>query len=683
MYIKGVGPHRAGVLAEIGIESVSDLLRYYPRRYLDRTSFSKINTLRVGEETGVVGRVESFGIKRTRRRTYFQLNIRDDTGYLQCIWFNAISWISDKFQPGNLVAVFGKVGFFEGLQITHPDFDILDDGEDPVNTGKILAQYSGSTALKKVGLESRAFRRIIRTVFKRLDHEIPDTFTPEFLNRLGLVDLDSATRNIHQPESQPRLNQAIHRLKFDEHFYFQLLMALRRQYIEETPGRQFPEQGPYVKGIYDQLPFSLTAAQIRVMREIRKDLSRPRQMNRLLQGDVGSGKTVVAMLTAALVIGHGAQTAVLVPTEILAEQHYAGMKKYCDLVDIRTAILKGGMKEKERTQLLGDLRTGAIQLIVGTHALLQEDVEFHDLGLIIVDEQHRFGVRQRKTLISKGNTPDLLAMTATPIPRTLAITYHGDMDVSVIDELPGNRQPVTTRVVKPEQLPKVTEFARKELTRGRQVFVIFPLIDDSENLDLKAAESGYQQMQKEFGDFSVGFIHGRMKPEQREEVMQAFSRNDIHLLVSTTVVEVGIDIPNATVMIVENAERFGLAQLHQLRGRIGRGTHKSWCILIQRKRTEESDRRLKIMARTANGFEIFDEDLKIRGPGEFFGTQQHGFARSRLVDLINDTAIIRLARKSAFDLIADDPHLRKSRNKGIRTHFIRYYKDLLEFINID
>ncbi|NOZ07916.1 MAG: ATP-dependent DNA helicase RecG [FCB group bacterium] len=683
MYLRGVGPQRAKILAAIGIETLEDLLYYYPRRYLDRTGIKAIRDLRVGDEAVVIGRVEKTATIPTRRKVIFTLTLSDDTGRLTCQWFHGISWISDKFTIGDTVAVFGKVDFYNGLKLTHPDFDILEPGEDPVNTGKILAQYPSTAELKAVGLTGSGFRKIIATALERLDEPVPDHFPPLFLQHYGLMPLDTALRVIHQPRTLEDLQPATFRLKFDEHFFIQLLMALRRKARQDDQGRVFLKKGPFVKRMYEKLPFQLTKAQINVLREIHADLKSAHQMNRLLQGDVGSGKTVVAMLTAATVIGNGAQVAVMAPTEILADQHYRSFREYCELVGIRSALLKGGMKTTDRANVLEPLATGELQLVVGTHALIQEDVKFKDLGLVIVDEQHRFGVLQRKELMQKGLNPELLAMTATPIPRTLAITYHGDLDISVIDELPAGRLPVKTTVVEPKRLEKVYSFMRSEMAAGRQCFVIYPIIEESEKLDLEAADLGYLFLKdKIFPEFKVGYIHGKMKPPERDRQMKAFESNELQLLVATTVVEVGIDIPNASVMVIENAERFGLSQLHQLRGRIGRGSYQSHCVLVQRKETEDARYRLEVMESTNDGFIISDRDLKLRGPGEFFGKKQHGYMKTRLANFIEDGPIIRTARQAAFTLVGNDPNLQNPEHQLLRQHFTEHYKTMLEFVKI-
>ena len=682
-YLKGVGPNRGNALKKYGIDNIGELLYHFPRRYLDRTNIKTIRELKLGDEAVIVGRVESFGLQRTRKRSFFKMLLTDSTGYLSCNWFHGISWISDKFQVGDNVAVFGKIEFYEGFNIIHPEFDILDGYEDPINTGRIISQYPSTTELKAVGLESRGFRKIISTAFELLEDVIQDFYPQEFKKEEGLYSLHKALKEVHNPENRASLKSAIYRLKYDEHFFLQLLMALKKQANDDCTGRVYSQRGKFEKDIFDGLNFMLTDSQINVLREIRTDLASEKPMNRLIQGDVGSGKTVVAVLAASIVISHGAQAAIMAPTEILAEQHYHSFLKSCKPAGIEIALLIGNMKKSEKDAIYEKLENGEIHLIVGTHALIQEGVNFKDLGMIIVDEQHRFGVEQRKALIDKGYSPEILALTATPIPRTLAFTIHGDMDISTIDELPKDRLPIITKVVEPARLDKVYDFMRREMDAGRQCFVIFPIIEESEKMDWKAAETGFKQLSNSaFRDYSVGYIHGKMKKEERDKQMSAMENNEIQCLVSTTVVEVGIDIPNATVMVIENAERFGLTQLHQLRGRIGRGTQQSYCVLMKQKYTPESDHRLKVMESTGNGFIISDEDLKLRGPGEFFGTRQHGYIKSKLANFIEDGPIIRQSRKRAFEMVKSDPKLQVEKHHKIRQQFKENYRHMLEFVNI-
>jgi len=697
-YVKGIGPVRAEALEEVGIRTVEDLLYYFPRRYLDRRNIALISDLKIGEQATVLARVAGQGIKGTRQRKYFQVTITDDSGTLACVWFRGIEWIQKRFRVGDRVAFHGKVEYYRHLQMVHPDFDLLEEEEDPLNTGKIVPLYPGTAGLKAKGLDSRRFRRVIHACWERLA-SVPDHFTPQVCRQFSLPDLTEALKQVHMPDDEEWIKRATHRLKFDEHFFLQLLMALRRRSLAALPGRKFPHLGPIVEQIYRSLPFKLTEAQVRVMREVRADFKSGRMMNRLLQGDVGSGKTVVALLAAAIVAGEQAQVAVMAPTEILAEQHFRAFQTLAAKVDLPLALLTGSTPKAERAAILDDLTAGRLMLVVGTHALFQESVAFRDLALIIVDEQHRFGVVQRGRLMEKGVYPHVLAMTATPIPRTLAITYHGDMDVSLLDEMPGNRGKVTTQVVETEQQDEIYGYMRSEMGQGRQCFVVYPVIgesvwsetpDRSETGDLsrrdpfgKAAKAGFIQLRdKVFPDFKVGYLHGRMKGPEKDAVMEAFQSREAQVLVSTTVIEVGIDVANATVMVVENAERFGLTQLHQLRGRIGRGPGGGRCFLVNRGGGEEAARRLGIMVRTSDGFEIADEDLKLRGPGELFGERQHGFAKLHMADLASDGPIIRAARQAAFDLVDEDPNMQKPENREIRRRLVHNYQHMLSHLGV-
>jgi len=682
-YLKGVGPQRGSALKKNGIENIGLLLHHFPRKYLDRTTIKSIRDTKIGEETVIIGKIESFGMKQTRKRRYFQILINDPTGYLTCVWFNSISWIVDKFKIGDNIAVFGKLEFHNGFQIIHPEFDILEDDDDFVNTGKILAQYPSTALLKSVGLESRGFRKIISTAFELLEGKINDYFNKDFRKKEGLYELNEALLQIHAPRDQHSLKSAIYRLKFDEHFFIQLLMALKKQANDERKGTKYYKRGKYEKEIFNRLNFILTNAQIKVLREIRTDLASEKPMNRLIQGDVGSGKTIVAVLASAIVISHKKQVAIMAPTELLAEQHYMSFQKLCEPVGINVQIITGNTKKGEKEKIYADLKNGKIQLIVGTHALIQVGVDYSALGMIIIDEQHRFGVEQRKALINKGYFPEVLALTATPIPRTMAFVIHGDMDLSVIDEVPKNRLPIITKVVTSEYMEKIYHFMKKEMDAGHQCFIIYPIIEESEKMDWKSADEGYKHISNHiFPDYSIGYIHGKMKKDERDKQMQKMAKNEINCLVSTTVVEVGIDIPNSTVMVIENAERFGLTQLHQLRGRIGRGSSQSYCILVKNGNNLESNNRLNIMASTSSGFKISDEDLKLRGPGDFFGTKQHGYIKSKIANFIDDSQIIRQAHTCAFDMVREDPKLRMNKNSKIRTQFIENYNQMLEFVNI-
>ena len=564
----------------------------------------------------------------------------------------------------------------------HPEYDKLNIDDDPLNTGSVIPLYPLTQELQKAGIENRFFRKIIRGMLKEINN-ISDFFPSEFLQKHKLVSRYEALHWIHFAEKEKDVKGAIYRLKFDEHFFLQFLMALKKESNCRVGTKPLDKTGPHVKLIYDQLNFELTDAQNRVLKEIRTDLGKPITMNRLLQGDVGSGKTIVAVLAAAIAIGNNVQIAVMAPTEILVRQHYESFKTFFETGRITCAILVGNTKESERKKVIDALKTGRIDLIVGTHALIQKDIEFKNLGLVIVDEQHRFGVVQRGDLVEKGLNPHFLAMTATPIPRTLAITYHGDMDLSIIDELPKHRKPVITKKIGPERVKNVYNFMKNEVSKGRQCMIVYPLVEETEKSDLAAAVEAYETLSRTaFTDVNVGLIHGRMKKEEKDNIMNEFSDNRIQILVSTTVIEVGIDVPNATVMLVEHADRFGLIQLHQLRGRVGRGSEKSYCIFVQRDITENSRKRLDILERTNDGFVISDEDLKLRGPGEFFGIKQSGFFKYKIADLVMDGPIIKSARKAAFDLVAKDPHLRNRSFIELRRHFLKKYQHMLDFVNI-
>ncbi|MDP6628689.1 MAG: ATP-dependent DNA helicase RecG, partial [Candidatus Marinimicrobia bacterium] len=611
--IKGVGPSRADALSAIGIHTVSDLLHYYPRKHLDRTTVTPISKLKKDLEATIIGKVEAADMRRGKRRQYFQAILSDGKGMITLTWFNGARYIKKAIKVGDRLAVSGKVEFFNGYQIVHPEYDKLKADEDPVNSGLVIPLYSIPAELKKTRLDSRGLRRLIKSISDSLK-EIPDHFSPDFLKANGLTHINSALRNIHFAESEDVLQAAIYRLKFDEHFFLQMLMALRKSSIQKTGTKALTKVGPQIKLISDSLNFELTNAQKKVIKEIKDDMARSFSMNRLLQGDVGSGKTIVSILAAAIAVANNVQVAVMAPTEILAHQHFESFKKHAETAHMTCAILVGGTPAKERRAILEGLKEGRIDIIIGTHALIQKDVAFKSLGLAIVDEQHRFGVLQRGDLTAKGLNPHLLAMTATPIPRTLAITYHGDMDLSIIDEMPKNRLPVVTKVVDEIRLKKVYEFMKTEVATGRQAMVVYPLVEETEKSDLAAAVEMHEHLsQKIFPNLNVGLIHGRMKKDEKDGVMDAYARNEIHILISTTVIEVGIDIPNATVMLVEHADRFGLTQLHQLRGRVGRGSEKSYCILVRRNFTDNSKKRLRIMESTTDGFVISDEDLKLRG----------------------------------------------------------------------
>ena len=583
---------------------------------------------------------------------------------------------------GLRLVIFGKVEWYNGFVITHPEFEILDEGENNVFSGGVIPIYPMTKEFASIGLEQRRLRKIIQTI---LDSKIsiPDFFSLQIIKQYQLISLNKALRLIHFSKNVDELKLAIRRLKFDEHFFLQLLVALKKHNIQTIGTEAMPDIGPYFKTISGSLDFELTKAQKKVIQEIHSDLKISRPMNRLIQGDVGCGKTIVAILVSSLAVGNNMQVAVMAPTEILARQHYLSFKNEFDKVNIPSSLLVGKMKKMERDPILKGLQKGKISIVIGTHALIQNDVKFKKLGLVIIDEQHRFGVNQRLRILEKGSNPHLMSMTATPIPRTLSITYHGDMDLSIIDELPANRIPVTTKIVDQSKMIKVYDFIRNKIKLGRQAIVVYPLVEESEKSDLAAAVQNHELLSNvQFPKINVGLIHGKMKPQEKEEIINKFNKNKIKILVSTTVVEVGLDVPNATIMIVEHAERFGLTQLHQLRGRVGRGTEKSYCILVKRNQSNVSRSRLEIMEKTNDGFLIADEDLKLRGPGEVFGIKQSGFFQYKIADVVKDVKIIREARELAFGLVKSDPTLNKKSNRHIKKIFRTKYSEYLENLKL-
>ena len=675
--LKGIGPAKFSALKEIGIETLFDLLNYFPRKYLDRTSISPIGNVMNHARVNLVGKVEAAGMVRGRRRSFFKAVISDKSGMMTLTWFNGANYISKSLKIGDRLAVSGKVEFYNGLQIIHPEYDKLNEDEDPLNSGIISPLYTIPASLKANKIDNLSLKKIIKTLISEIG-TIPDYFSSSFRKKYNLILIDEALRQIHFPNSTNALNNAIYRLKFGEHFFFQLMMLSRKSFLNRLPSRALNKTGVQTKLIYNAIDFELTKAQKRVLKEIKEDISKSYAMNRLMQGDVGSGKTIIAILASAISVSNKVQVAIMAPTEILANQHYRSFKKYTDSAQISCALLVGGMPAKERNKILSGLKNHKIDIVIGTHALIQKDIEFNSLGLVVVDEQHRFGVNQRNLLIQKGINPHLLSMTATPIPRTLAITYHGDMDLSVIDEIPKNRIPVVTKMVDEKRLNKVYSFIIDEVKAGKQCMIVHPLIEESEKSDLLAAIDMYDTLSTTvFKELNVGLLHGRQDKLQKEKIMHDFSENKINILLSTTVIEVGIDVPNATVMLIENAERFGLTQLHQLRGRVGRGSKKSYCILVQRKITEQSKKRLEIMESTNDGFKISDEDLKMRGPGEFFGIKQSGFFNFKIADLLLDGDMVKDARTAAEKILNNNLDALRHSHQNIYNELLRLYKDRL------
>ena len=681
-YLKGIGPKRGAALESIGIQYAGDLLYYYPRRYIDRRTITSISELKKDDLVTIVGEVVSMGVERGRKRR-FKLIVEDGTGYISCVWFNGIKYVQNKFKEDQSIAIYGKVGIFGNqFTIVHPEFDLLGKGQNPLKTGAIIPIYPSTEELNKVKLDSNGMMKILKNFIYSLSKQLHDHLPKEVIAKEKLMELSEALRQIHFSDDEKLLEQAIYRIKYDELFFYQLLLAVRKQSAKTGRiGIQFTRTGQLFKSLFESLPFELTNSQKSVLKEIRKDMAKREPMQRLLQGDVGSGKTVVALLAASIPIGSGYQSAIMAPTEILSEQHYKNAVKLFKNMGLNIVQIIGGQSKSERKKLLDKVSSGEANLIIGTHALIYKEVVFDKLGFITIDEQHRFGVEQRAEIMKKGVNPDILIMSATPIPRSLGLSIYGDLDISVLTEIPIGARNVRSEWRRSESRNKIYEFIKNKLKEGGQTFIIYPLVEESEKMDLLAAKEGYQLLSEDlFKDHKLALLHGRLSSDEKESIMDDFSAGKIDLLIATTVIEVGIDVPNANVMLVENAERFGLSQLHQMRGRIGRSGEKSYFIMISDAKGEAAAKRLKVICETDNGFKIADEDLKQRGYGDFFGKQQHGVPNFKLADIINDIDIIKKARLSAFELIKNDPHLRSPANRLLRDKFMTDYSERLKFI---
>ena len=675
--LKGIGPKKAEALSIDGLSTIDQLLHYYPRKYLDRTTLTLLSKLSGGQNVNVIGTIQSIKMRKGKFKYFLESIIYDGYGYLTLRWFNGAKYIKKALKIGDKLAVSGKIEFYNGYQIIHPDFEKLKEDEDPINTGSIIPIYPLTSNLKNNGIDSRFLRRIIKTI-KKSSISINDHFEKNFLLETNLIELKRALNDIHFAKSLIDLNRAIERLKFDEHFFLQLYLAFKNQKNLKIKSKPCFQNSKFDKKIIEALSFELTEAQHRAHTQIKNSLTNSSPMNCLLQGDVGSGKTIVSILASSIAVESNFQVAVMAPTEILARQHLKSFKKEFDPLKITCALLTGGMARKERDKIIESLNNGKIDLVIGTHALIQKDVKFKKLGLVIIDEQHRFGVNQRRKLVEKGNNPHFLAMTATPIPRTLAITLYGDMDLCIIDEMPKNRKPVITKVIDENRLKRVYDFMAKEVVLGRQCMIVYPLVEETEKSDLIAATEMYEELSKnEFSNLEVGLIHGKMEKTEKDSIMNNFSANNINILISTTVIEVGIDVPNSTIMLIEHAERFGLTQLHQLRGRVGRGKNKSFCILVRRSFSENAKKRLNIMEETNDGFVIADEDLKIRGPGEFFGIRQSGYLSFKIANMKTDGSLIQKARKLAKEIIKHDSNLEGRKNIELKNKLYKTYKQNL------
>jgi ATP-dependent DNA helicase RecG len=685
-FLKGVGPQRAKLLANLGLHTVEDALYYLPARHEDRSQLTPLGSLKPNDVTTVAGTIRAVSPPpRGRPRVPLSVLLSDGTGFLTCVWFGQ-AYLERVFQRGQRLIVHGKAQRYRSgpLQMQVKDFEVGEDeaagdsSDETLHTGRLVPVY-GLTR----GLTARPMRRLMKRLVDGYVDGLEDPLPAGLVARHRLEPLALALRAGHFPKTEVDYAAARRRLVYDEFLLLQLGLAIRRHRQGRQPGLAMNPPGALARRLLASLPFALTPAQERVWREIRTDMAEPYPMNRLLQGDVGSGKTVVAALAILTAVESGFQAALMAPTEILAEQHLMTLTHLLDPLAVEVALLTNAVKGKARERTLAGVAAGEIACVVGTHALVQEAVRFRRLGVAVVDEQHRFGVHQRATLKRKGESPDVLVMTATPIPRTLALTLYGDLEVSVIDQLPPGRKPVVTKARTGSARGQIYRFLREQVGAGRQVYVVYPLVEESEAIDLRAATEMAERLQHEvFADLRVGLLHGRMSFTEKDRVMRDFKAGAIHILVSTTVIEVGIDVPNASVMLVEHAERFGLSQLHQLRGRVGRGPWRSYCILLSGASSPEAKLRLDAMAATNDGFKIAEVDLSLRGPGDFFGTRQSGLPEFRVADLLRDAAALEAARRDAATLIREDPHLLAPEHRALRAALLQRWRGKLDLAGV-
>ncbi|NTU57448.1 MAG: ATP-dependent DNA helicase RecG [Chlorobiaceae bacterium] len=695
--IRGVGPKRAAILAEAGIRSIVDLYDYFPRRYLDRTRIKKIGSLTDGETVTVVGTVIDTRLENGGRgSSRFKAQVNDGSGMLELTWFRGVHYFSKSIGVGDTVAVHGRVAFFgrrPGMQ--HPDYDRLDrrgeeerqegPGDDELyNTGSIIPIYPTSEVMKQAGLNSGAIRAIVHRAFRDQPFRVSEHLSGEMLAASGLMPIGEAYRQLHFPSSPDELERARYRMKWNELFFYQLFFALRRTGERHKVAVRFDHSGAKTAGLHERLPFSMTGAQKQAVREIYHDLKSGRQMNRLLQGDVGSGKTLVALFAMTLAVDNGLQAAFMAPTEILAFQHALGMKRALEPLGLKVALLTGKRAKKERQATLASIADGEVDVVIGTHAILENEVQFRRLGLVVIDEQHRFGVMQRKALQDKADNPHVLLMTATPIPRTLTMGAYGDLDVTVISEMPAGRTPVRTRLCREQDKDGLYRTIRAEIGQGRQAYIVYPLVEESEKIDLKAATESFGHLASEvFPDLRLGLIHGQLPPVEKESVMEAFRSGQLDILVGTTVIEVGVDVPNATVMVIEHAERFGISQLHQLRGRVGRGAHRSSCFLVYSKLAGDAGERLRALESTTDGFRLSEIDLQLRGAGNMLGREQSGAVSGlRIADLLTDGEIMRSARVVAFDLVSKDETLGHPDHARLKDYYLNHFRSRVTLADI-
>lgn len=677
-YLKGVGPKRSETFGKLGIHTIRDILSYFPRDYKDRTRIQKISESRIGAEISIQGKVLGVQTRMARsRKSILEVFVGDGTGAIAATWFNQ-PFLANKFHVGNTVFLHGKVGAYKYLQLLSPEYEIIQADETNTPEGSIVPVYPLTEHMSQTH-----FRKIMKMAVHQFADYVEETLPKEIIRKNQFVSIDNAVRNIHFPETFESLKHARHRLVYEELFTLELAMALRRRGIKEEIGIPFKIGANVDTHIRNLIPFTLTNAQERVIHEIAEDMRSSKPMNRLLQGDVGSGKTVVAMYAILAAIANGYQAAFMAPTEILAKQHFQTIQKCLEHSHVRMQLLTGDANSRQKKECLDQIKDGQINLVVGTHALIEETVQFKQLGLVVIDEQHKFGVVQRLKLKKKGFCPDVLIMTATPIPRTLSLTLFGDLDISILDEMPPGRSPVKTMWIPKDKEPVAYRFIHEEIAKGRQVFIVYPLVEESEKFDLRSAVTESKRLQQEvFPTLRVGLLHGQMKSAEKDKVMMDFQEKRYDILVSTIIIEVGIDVPNASVMAIVHAERFGLSQLHQLRGRIGRGSEQSYCLLFGNPTSSVSSERLKIMTRTSDGFKIAEMDFRLRGPGEFFGTRQHGLPELKLSDLIKDFPLLKNARDDAFALVSKDPQLVMDTHYKMKQRVFETFKDRLELINI-
>ncbi len=676
-YLKGVGPKRGELFKkEFNIRTYSDLLHYYPYRHVDKSKIYKISEITSeGAFVQFKGKVTSYEIVGKQRGRRLVARFADETGSIELVWFNSIKWIEELLQQRREFIIFGKPTLFNRKwNMTHPEMIDPQTHHDSLFSLHFQPLYNSSEKAKKGGLDTKNISKIVLSLLTQIKDVIPETLPDEMMESLRLMTRKEALISIHYPENNEKLSKAITRLKFDELFFTQLkLLKMKLINSQRVKGHLFSTIGDIFNTFYHHhLSFELTNAQKKVIREIRTDMGSGKQMNRLLQGDVGSGKTITALLLMLIAIDNGFQSCLMAPTEILAQQHFESISKQLSAMNVTVEFLSGSTKTAKRREIFEKLESGEIDILIGTHALIEKEVVFKNLGLVVIDEQHRFGVEQRAKLWRKNSTPPhVLVMTATPIPRTLAMTVYGDLDLSVIDELPKGRKPIVTRHFFEKDRLKLFGFLKKQISEGRQVFVVYPLIEESEKTDLFALMAGYDLMSEVFPlpQYAIGLVHGKMKSEEKDYEMQRFIKNETQILLSTTVIEVGIDVPNASVMVIENAERFGLSQLHQLRGRVGRGAEQSYCILMSgNKLTSESKQRLSAMVNTNDGFEIANIDLRLRGPGDIQGTQQSGMLDFKIADLIKDERMVAYTRKLAQTTLQEDPDLSLEKNRRIANY---------------